>query len=149
MEPAAPQDLFELFSAYFDDILERNWILRREVGVSVAFVAEPGDETWIVDCAATRPRVRRGNGETAPIHIRLPRTLLYQAIVGHLHWETFYLSNRLVVRVTDVADLDREWQFWRMLFNFREGLLRDRLRLLGPRGRRVVRHRLPDLIRRK
>lgn len=57
-----------------------------------------------------------------------------------------YLSNRLHITV-DKDDLDSEWQFWRMLFNFPEGILRDRLRLFSTRGRRVLRRRYPELLR--
>ena len=78
--------------------------------------------------------------------IRLPGSLLFAAIDGQLHWETLYLSNRLHVTL-DKQELDREWQMWRMLFNFPDGILRDRLTLLSSRGRRILRRRYPEIIR--
>ena len=147
-EDSAPPDLFERFAAYFERMLSRNWLLRRKIGTVIAIVPEPGVERWIIDCRKRRGVVRRAvdRAERAPIEIRLPRTLLAHAVDGSLHWETLYLSNRLHVTVRH-EDLGREWQFWRMLFNFREGLLRDRLQWVSRRGRRVLRSRYPELIR--
>ena len=145
-EPAPPPDFFERFAAYFERIVSRNWLLRRKVGLDVAFVPQPGGERWIVRCRRRRNVVSRSVDARAPIEIQLPGSLLYAAIDGRLHWETLYLSNRLRVTL-DRGHLGREWDFWRMLFNFRDGMLRDRLQWFTPRGLRVLRHRYSEILR--
>ncbi len=144
-ELAPPADFFERFSAYFERLLRRNRGLRRRINTAIAFVPEPGGERWIVDCRKTSRWVSRGGNAEAAIEIRLPATLLWAAIDGQLHWETLYLSNRLRVRLSKEL-LAREWDFWRMLFNFPQGVLRDRLRFLTPRGLRLLFRRYPELL---
>lgn len=145
-ERAAGDGEYEHFVAYFDRLLSRNWMLRRKIGLKVAFVPEPGEERWQIDCSQARNWISRGVDVQPQVEIRLPRALLFAAVNGELHWETLYLSNRLRVRVA-ASDLGGEWDFWRMLFNFRDGMLSDRLNFLTPRGRRVLRWRYPDLLR--
>ena len=100
----------------------------------------------MIDCKARKVYSSTNEPPDASVSIRLPGSLLFAAIDGHLNWETLYLSNRLHVTL-DKQELDREWQFWRMLFNFPDGIFRDRLTLLSSRGRRVLRRRYPEIIR--
>ena len=71
--------------------------------------------------------------------------MLSAAVQEEIHWETLYLSNRLRIKVPGEL-LDQEWNFWRMLFNFPHGILHDRLRLLTPRGARIIWRRYPELV---
>lgn len=59
-ESASPDDCFERFTAYFERLVSRNWLLRRKVGLRIAFVPEPGEEQWQVDCTRSRHVVSRG-----------------------------------------------------------------------------------------
>ena len=145
-EEPPPPNCFERFAAYFEGIVSRNWMLRRKLPARVAFVAEPGDERWVIDCTRLRAFVSRSGVTDAPVEIRLPRTLLFAAVESRIHWETVYASNRLHITINK-EDLGSEWQFWRMLFNFPEGVLRDRLRFCSARGRRVLRRRYPEILR--
>ncbi|MFP6572619.1 MAG: hypothetical protein VB674_08415, partial [Vicinamibacterales bacterium] len=145
-EPHPPKDFFDRFAAYFTQIISRNWLLRRKLPTHIAFLAEPNTDWWVIDCKARKVYSRAAGHLGAAVAIRLPESLLFAAIDGHLHWETLYLSNRLHVTL-DKQELDREWQFWRMLFNFPDGIFRDRLTLLSSRGRRVLRRRYPEVIR--
>jgi len=145
-EEQPPPDCFERFRFYFEGIISKNWLLRRRLPNRIAFVTEPEDEWWTLDCTRRRDFASRSKVADVSLQIRLPRALLSAALEGEIHWETLYLSNRLHITV-DKDDLDSEWQFWRMLFNFPEGILRDRLRLFSTRGRRVLRRRYPELLR--
>jgi len=145
-EPHPPKDLFERFATYFTRIISRNWLLRRKLPTHIAFLAEPNTDWWVIDCKARKVYSSTNEPPDASVSIRLPGSLLFAAIDGHLNWETLYLSNRLHVTL-DKQELDREWQFWRMLFNFPDGIFRDRLTLLSSRGRRVLRRRYPEIIR--
>ena len=145
-EPLPPNDFFERFAAYFTQIISRNWLLRRKLPTRIAFLAEPNTDWWVINCKARKISSVSAEPSDASVSIRLPGSLLFAAIDGQLHWETLYLSNRLHVTL-DQQELDREWQLWRMLFNFPDGILRDRLTLLSSRGRRVLRRRYPEIIR--
>ena len=145
-EEEAPPDCFERFSAFFEEIISRNWILRRTLPARIAFVTGSEDEWWVIDCKRRRIFSSRSKVTDVSVEIRLPRALLFAALDSRIHWETLYVSNRLHVTL-DKKDLNSEWQFWRMLFNFPEGVLRDRLRLFSTRGCRVLRRRYPELLR--
>lgn len=146
-EPQPPEDWFEEFRAYFDPILRRNPLIRKRIGVPVVFMLEPRGPRWVIDFSRSAAWVRRGE-ETdppAPIEIHLPQTLLYAAVRGEIHWENLYGSNRLTVKVRREL-LGAEWEFWRTLFNFRDGLFQDRIQMLTPRGLRILMRRRNDLV---
>ena len=146
-EPVPAGDWFEEFSAYFTPILRRNSLIRKRIGAPILFVLEPGRQRWVIDFSRPAGWVRRSR-ETdppAPIEIRLPQTLLYAAMRGEVHWENLYASNRLTVKVPREL-LAAEWEFWRMLFNFRDGLFQDRIQMLTPRGLRILMRRWRDLV---
>ena len=145
-EQNPPEDFFDQFATYFKRIISRNWLLRRKLPNQIAFLAEPNTDWWVIDCKARQVYSSPGEDPGVSVTIRLPESLLFAAIDGRLHWETLYLSNRLHVTL-DKQQLDREWQFWRMLFNFPDGIVRDRLTLLSARGRRLLRRRYPEVIR--
>ena len=144
LEIQPPQGWFDQFSHYFDQILRRNPLLRRRIGTAVAFVPAPHQERWVVDCSRPSHWTSRQGNPSAAIEIHLPEALLYAAVEGQAHWENLYGSCRLQVRVPAEL-LDREWNFWRMLFNFRQGMLQDRLAFLSPRGIRVLYRRRREM----
>lgn len=143
-----PEDWFEEFTAYFNPILRCNPLIRKRIGTPVAFVLEPSRHRWIIDFSQPFGWTRRGSESDplTPIEIHLPQTLLYAAVRGEIHWENLYGSNRLKIKVRREF-LGNEWEFWRMLFNFRQGFLRDRLQMLTPRGLRILWRRRQEILR--
>lgn len=147
-ESLPPADWAGKVEGYFQGLLRRNPGLTRRIGVPVALEAAPGGPRWVLDCSPegggeVRLTENR-HGSPAPIEIRLPPAILWAAVDGQIHWETLYLSNRLRVKVPQDL-MENEWSFWRILFNFRQGMLRDRLRFLTPRGLRVLFRRREEI----
>ncbi len=144
-EGQPPETFAEQARGYFTRLLQQNPLMRRRIGVPIGFVLTDRQERWVIDCTHPADPFTRQNGHAQPIEIHLGSGVLHAAVSGSIHWETLYLSNRFRVKLASAGLLGREWEFWRMLFNFPYGVLRDRLRLLTPRGIRIVRRRYPEL----
>ena len=141
------EDWFDEFASCFSRILRSNPLLRKRIGLPIAFVLEPDGRRWVVDFSRSSQWVRREPepGPATSIEIHLPETLLAAAVRREIHWENLYGSNRLTVKVPREL-LGREWELWRMLFNFREGLLQDRLQFFTPRGVRILWRRRQEML---
>lgn len=139
-----PGEWFDSFADCLNGILAKNPFLRKRVHASLTFHLEPSGEAWTVDCRRPSHWVTRGKKESSDVEIRIPEALLYAAVQGDLHWENLYGSARIRVQLPPQL-LDREWDFWRMLFNFRNGFLKDRMSFLSSRGARILLRRRDEI----